>query len=477
MSKKILLILLFLSSFTFAQKVQNDPSRVIVTCVLENCSTIDSICLFTIEGTKAVKTKAFRINPDKTFTLDFPRLPYPQFFYISVNEGTEIFKPLIIFNEPNFKLVGPCYNISLTKTEGSKINESWTNAQNQSNAFKIEMGNIITEYRANYQDPTKKKELEGKMGLVDKKKIKLLDSLKVANSFIYKLIALDTYISYQNSSFAKGYKDELDYFGNEYFHYVDFKDPQYTDIPVMFDYIKSYTNVMSQIGLSDAVQKVYFDKLLEKTTPKSKVYKFVLNSMVSTYLDQMTNKDASGNANMTYAKNMIIFGEKYLKDFGTDDMISTSRIQQVISQVKSNMLGIPAPEIEMNDRSDKPLKLSSLKGKVVLIDFWASWCGPCRRENPNVVSLYNKYKSKGFEIFSVSLDQDKQKWFKAIEDDGLTWPSHVSDLQGWANSAARLYSVSSIPQTVLLDKEGNILARNLRGEQLNDKLKSIFGDL
>jgi thiol-disulfide isomerase/thioredoxin len=477
MFKKLLGVLLFTASFSFAQSVQNDPSKVFVTCVLENCSSVDSLCLFTIEGTKIVKTRAFKINADKTFTLDFPKLPYPQFFYISVNEGSEKFKPIIVSNEPNFKLTGPCYNISLTKTEGSKINDAWANAQNQSNAYKIEMGNIITEYRANYQDATKKKELEGKMGLVDKKKIKLLDSLKTANPFIYKLIALDTYISYQNSSFAKKYKDELDYFGTEYFHYVDFKDPQYNDIPVMFDYTKAYTNVMSQIGLSDATQRIYFDKLLERTTPRSKVYKIVLNSIVSTYLDQMTNKDASGNANMTYAKNMIVYGDKYLKDFGTDDMISTSRIQQVISQVKLNMIGIPAPEIEMNDRSDKPMKLSSLKGKVVLVDFWASWCGPCRRENPAVVALYSKYKSKGFEIFSVSLDQDKQKWLKAIEDDGLTWTSHVSDLQGWANAAARLYSVSSIPQTVLLDKEGNILARNLRGEQLADKLKSIFGDL
>ncbi len=477
MFHKILIVLLFIVTFSFAQGVQKDPSRVIVSCILDNCSSVDSICLFNIEGTKAVKTRAFKINSDKTFTLDFPRLPYPQFFYISVNEGSEKFKPLIIFNEPNFKLTGPCYDISQTKTEGSSINENWRNAQNLSNTFKIEMGNIITEYRANYQDPTKKKELEGKMGMVDKKKIKLLDSLKVVNPFVYKLLALDTYISYQNSSFAKNYKDEIDYFGNEYFHYVDFKDPQYNDMPVMFDYLKAYTNIMSQIGLNDATQKIYFDKLLERTKPQSKTNKIILNSIVSTYLDQMTNKDASGNANMTYSKNMIIYGEKYLKDYANDDMISTSRIQQLISQIKANMVGIPAPDIEMNDINDKPLKLSSLKGKVVLVDFWASWCGPCRRENPNVVGLYNKYKSKGFEVYSVSLDQDKGKWLKAIADDNLNWPSHVSDLQGWANAAARMYSVSSIPQTVLLDKDGNILARNLRGEQLNDKLKSIFGDL
>ncbi len=131
--------------------------------------------------------------------------------------------------------------------------------------------------------------------------------------------------------------------------------------------------------------------------------------------------------------------------------------------------GAVAPDFSLPTPDGKMLALSSFKGKVVLVDFWASWCGPCRKENPNVVAMYKKYHAKGFEILSVSLDDNKNKWLKAIEADGLTW-NHVSDLKGWENAAAKLYGVSSIPFTLLLDKEGNIVAKDLRGAELEAKI-------
>ncbi len=138
--------------------------------------------------------------------------------------------------------------------------------------------------------------------------------------------------------------------------------------------------------------------------------------------------------------------------------------------------GKPAPDFEeiLTDRVT-PLKLSSLKGNYVLIDFWASWCGPCRKENPNVVKLYNQYKADGFTVLSISLDTDKQKWLNAIQADGLIWPNHVSDLGGWNSKVSRLYNVASIPFTVLVDKAGNIVQTNLRGAALETKLSEIFG--
>lgn len=132
--------------------------------------------------------------------------------------------------------------------------------------------------------------------------------------------------------------------------------------------------------------------------------------------------------------------------------------------------GSTAPEIELENPDGKVIPLSSLRGKVVLIDFWASWCKPCRIENPKVVKMYNEYKPQGFEIYGVSLDRDKGKWVDAIKQDGLTWPQ-VSDLQFWNSAAAQLYNVSSIPHTVLVDREGKIIASGLRGRALEEKVK------
>jgi peroxiredoxin len=138
-------------------------------------------------------------------------------------------------------------------------------------------------------------------------------------------------------------------------------------------------------------------------------------------------------------------------------------------------IGGVAPDFELKSPKGETLKLSALKGKVVLLDFWASWCRPCRMENPNVVRLYDVYNKKGFEVFSVSLDKDMQKWVAAIQQDNLKWKNHGSNLMYWQEPVAKMYEVSSIPQTFLLDKEGKIIGKNLRGEALEQKLKELFG--
>jgi thiol-disulfide isomerase/thioredoxin len=133
-----------------------------------------------------------------------------------------------------------------------------------------------------------------------------------------------------------------------------------------------------------------------------------------------------------------------------------------------------APDIEMVDPNGKTRKLSDLRGKYVLIDFWASWCNPCRMENPNVVRVYKAYKDKGFDIFSVSLDTEKDRWKKAIIADNLTWANHVSDLKGWQSDVVSQFQFQGIPHTLLLDPEGKIIATNLRGPALEQKLKEVL---
>jgi thiol-disulfide isomerase/thioredoxin len=215
------------------------------------------------------------------------------------------------------------------------------------------------------------------------------------------------------------------------------------------------------------------------------VGKFQLDD-ISTFVDKSTDALASWYAvrlmSIDYgdhAKNYAKVREQLLAQY--PDGPYAAPFSTMVSEGQANMqqqkgvrLGIAAPEIALPNPDGKVLALSSLKGKVVLIDFWASWCGPCRRSNPELVEIYKKYKDRGFTVYSVSLDAAKDAWVKAIKDDNLSWPTHVSELKKWAGRVNALYGVEGIPATFLLDKSGKVAGKNLHGKELADKIESLL---
>jgi len=281
----------------------------------------------------------------------------------------------------------------------------------------------------------------------------------------------------------------------------------------MFYTIDSAKVTNGIFGFSGSVQRPdLYGLTIDRDETFSPYYIFIENSQIQVDID--TANDESANISGSAANDLFV-KYHYNEDFKIDSLIAANPTSTVAayllyreiapelsaSQIEANLalfdsslndlsyikelknlvvikknveVGHEALDFKSTTPTGETVSLSDYFGKYILVDFWASWCGPCRRENPNVVAAFNKYKTKGFDVFGVSLDRNKEDWVNAIEKDKLTW-THVSDLKFWDSAPAKLYGIRSIPSNVLLDPSGKIIARNLRGEDLNRKLEEIFG--
>lgn len=423
----------------------------VLRCEIQGCP--EPLSLFTFDGMIFTQLRQAEKVGATTFEFHIPPSE-PRFFYLGTN--TSNVTPIILGTENEVVVKGNCGAIRMATIEGSKINQDYNSLKETMNELRNKAGQLIRQYQVAFGE--KREAVVAEMKTVDAQKKALLDSLQQADPFLGKIVALNTYLSFQN--YPNGYSDEIEYFANEYFSFADLRDPAYETLPWVYEAFRNYTTTIVSVRLSDDKQQEYLDKALAALPQGGPTYKLALAGVLN-ILQQKNNN------------NYAYFGNKFIETFRKSDPAAVASLQMEIKKARSFMIGGEAPDFTLKTPEGEGLSLSDLRGKVVLIDFWASWCGPCRRENPNVVRMYNQYKDKGFDILGVSLDKTQDRWVDAIQQDGLAW-HHVSDLKGWSNEVAQAYGVRSIPHTVLVDAEGKIIARNLRGEALEQKLAELF---
>ena len=234
--------------------------------------------------------------------------------------------------------------------------------------------------------------------------------------------------------------------------------------------INKEAQMLSSRGIAaDSIARLFRKPFRDATRALADFQKKFVQKNASAFISLLLIPNIAGASNNYIEADDLLSG---LSD-DIESSATAKAIREYIISQKKTSVGALAPDFRLADTSGKKIALSALKGKYVLLDFWAAWCKPCREENPNVVQAFKTYKNNGFTVFGVSLDKEKKSWLKAIHDDNLQW-QHVSDLKFWGSEAAILYGITSIPRNFLLDPSGVIIGRDLRGQDLLDKLEELF---
>jgi peroxiredoxin len=377
-----------------------------------------------------------------------PKNPYPRGFYrVGVNNSLSVM--LILANENPF-IKSDLNDVSgTTEVSGSKENEVYKDFL----IYNEKYNRIGTQIQAEAQalgNPQQVMDTATYNGSIRKLQARF-DSLNKEKKNYYDEILKKHKSSYV-SKVVEMYSDATS--KEDFFTQVMMKDTELSHSDLLANRLGLYLqkNAGNSLELAEAESR----ELLKKDwAPENKEVMYLTIVKLFYQYDQ------------DFSRSILA---QYAKEFP-----NSKHCRQLISEIPKGppAIGETAPELAVADTTGKTITLSSFKGKIVLIDFWASWCRPCRMENPNVVKAYDKYKDAGFTVFSVSLDDNKANWARAIKADNLKWSSHVSELKGWQSAAAKLYGVTGIPATFLLDRDGRIIGKNLRGEALEAKLMEV----
>jgi thiol-disulfide isomerase/thioredoxin len=442
--QKLLTALLFISPFLLFGQTTKKPAptkqamvkEVRFICnIIDAPSPTDSLILYEYAGYGGRPLQKILKGDNGTYTFVVPGSE-SKFYGVGFNENA--MARVLLGEEAEVKLWANAAFMDRARTLGSA-----------ENAALEQMVKRMTFYQTNsWGDPVLKQA-----------RTAYVDSLKNAGSKLWRSANLLMPPYYKGTEPSK----ETEYYGLNWFNHIDFaKDRSYDNLPDIFF---AFTAYASRIGglTTEANAQAWSEAQLKRIPETSPAYRLALGGLIKGFQQRQL-----GPLTMTFL-------QKYINQYKAADNGEIEGLRLELEKSSTTTPGMRAPDLTGMTPDSSTYALSKMKGKIVLVDFWASWCGPCRKENPKVRELYAKYKDQGFDILGVSLDRDITAWKRAINDDQLVW-HHISDLKGWQSGHAALYSVSSIPQTVLLDREGKIIVRNLRGDALAAKLFEIFGN-
>ncbi len=380
-----------------------------------------------------------------------------RFFYVGTN--TRDMKPIVLKPGIEERFLLNQKSFRALRYDVSSFNGQYAAATKDLRAINKKRNSMVQKWHGVRTDASKVASIEEIFQRIEEDEKMLRDSFAAIDPFYGVCYDLMTYPMFQVD--PGDFENELLHYVNRRFEGIDFNDPNVYNNSWLYEAYKEFAELVSSYTLTpEDNEKAILSQVYRAENPKARILAFG---------GALAGLEAKKHGNYS------VIAQLFLDEFENTSPGIRSMLETKIKRMDAYRIGGDALPFTQNTPEGEALSLEDYRGKVVLLDFWASWCGPCRRENPNVVKVYEKYKDQGFEIIGISLDKDQKRWVDAIAKDQLTWPQ-VSDLKGWQNEVGQMYGVSSIPHTVLLDEEGKIIALKLRGPALEQKLESIFSE-